>query len=305
MQEVPLTLGGKAYKWDLYVAPIEDQLLLGLDFMVHHKVDPLISRNVLVVDGHNEIPAIFKRNQSQGATQTETYGVGRVKVSKRVVVPPNTIKLIEAKVDPTFSGSGDCMVAPLCAKRGVVLPFAIVHLGNNEDRTIPMQVVNLLDNFVTFKKDYPMGSIEEICGTLEDDEDSSSHSPKSSAPSPISPTSPGVKPFPEFDVRMCAQDQSPCSEESPQSSDEDEEVQESSQVLEASDRLLDVQSRIPEHMKDMYLHSCVHLTEEQSIKFGEVLIKFGDIFAKHDNDLGLFTEGEHTIDTGDAKPIKQ
>ena len=58
-------------------------------------------------------------------------------------------------------------------------------------------------------------------------------------------------------------------------------------------------------MKDMYLQSCVHLTEEQSIKFGEVLIKFGDIFAKHDNDLGLFTEGEHTIDMGDTKPIKQ
>ena len=51
--------------------------------------------------------------------------------------------------------------------------------------------------------------------------------------------------------------------------------------------------------------SCVHLTKEQSIEFGEVLIKFGDIFAKHDNDLGLFTEGEHTIDTGDAQPIKQ
>ena len=66
MQEVPLTLGGKTYKWDLYVAPIEDQLLLGLDFMVHHKVDPLIRRNVLVVDGQYDIPAIFKRNQPKG-----------------------------------------------------------------------------------------------------------------------------------------------------------------------------------------------------------------------------------------------
>ena len=180
MWEVPLTLGGKTYKWDLYVAPIEDQLLLGLDFMVHHKVDPLISQNVLVVDGQYDIPAIFKRNQSKGTMQTETYGVGRVKVSKRVVVPPNTIKLIEGKVDSTFSGSGACMVAPLCAKRGVVLPFATVHLDNNADRTIPMQVVNLSDNFVTLKKDYPLGSLEEICETLEEDEDSSSHGPNSS-----------------------------------------------------------------------------------------------------------------------------
>ena len=147
----------------------------------------------------------FSRETSpRGLPKQKLYGVGRVKVSKRVVVPPNTVKLIEGKVDPTFSGSGECMVAPLCAKRGVVLPFTTVHLGNDANRTIPKQVVNLLDNFVTFKMDYPLGSIEEVCGTLEDDEDSSSHSPKSSAPSPISPTSPGVKPFPEFDVQMCA-----------------------------------------------------------------------------------------------------
>ena len=63
--------------------------------MVCHKVDPLISQNVLVVGGQYDIPAIFKRNQPQGTTQTETYGVGRVKVSKRVVVLPKTIKLIE------------------------------------------------------------------------------------------------------------------------------------------------------------------------------------------------------------------
>ena len=55
----------------------------------------------------------------------------------------------------------------------------------------------------------------------------------------------------------------------------------------------------------MFLRSCTHLTDEQSIEFGEVLIKFADIFAQNDNDLGLFTATEHTIDTGDAKPIKQ
>ena len=43
VKKVPLTLGGRSYKWgDLYVALIEDELLLGLDFMVYHKVDPLI-----------------------------------------------------------------------------------------------------------------------------------------------------------------------------------------------------------------------------------------------------------------------
>ena len=132
------------------------------------------------------------------------------------------------------------MVAPLCAKRGVVIPFATVHLDNNADRTIPMQVVNLSNNFVTLKKDYPLGSLEEICETLEEDEDSSSHGPNSSETLPLSPTSPGVNPIPEFDVQMCSKKQSLCWEESPQSSDEDDNIHESSQVPDVSDRSLNI-----------------------------------------------------------------
>ena len=132
-----------------------------------------------------------------------------------------------------------------------------------------MQVVNLSDNFVTFKKDYPLGSIEEICQTLEEDEDSSSHGPNSSEPVPLSPPSPRVNPIPEFDVRMCSKTQSPCPGESPQSSDEDDNIHESSQVPEASDRLLDVQSRIPEHIKDMFLQSCVPSPRNSLLSLGK------------------------------------
>ena len=69
--------------------------------------------------------------------------------------------------------------------------------------------------------------------------------------------------------------------------------------------LLDVQSHMPEHIKDMFLRSCVHLTDEESTEFGEVLTMYADLFAKNDNDLGCFAEMEHSIDTGDTPPIKQ
>ena len=90
LRKVPLTLGGRSYKWDFYVAPIEDELLLGLDFMVYHKVDPLISHNVVLIDGQHEVPAKFKRNVYQNTGECETYEISRVKVNKRVVVPPPT-----------------------------------------------------------------------------------------------------------------------------------------------------------------------------------------------------------------------
>ena len=55
----------------------------------------------------------------------------------------------------------------------------------------------------------------------------------------------------------------------------------------------------------MFLRSCVHLTDEESAEFGKVLIMYADLFAKNDNDLGSFTEMEHSIDTGDTPPVKQ
>ena len=116
VRQVPLTLGGRSYKWDLYIAPIEDEVLLGLDFMVYHKVDPLISHNILLIDGQHEVPAKFKWNVCPNNGEQETYKIGRVRVNKWVVIPSNTAKLIKGKVDKGFSGTGECMIAPLCVK---------------------------------------------------------------------------------------------------------------------------------------------------------------------------------------------
>ena len=63
IKDVAINLGGRMYRWDLYVAPIADDFLLGLDFMIAYKVDPLISRNVLMVGGI-EVPATLKRGSS-------------------------------------------------------------------------------------------------------------------------------------------------------------------------------------------------------------------------------------------------
>ena len=51
------------YQWDLYVAPIADDFLLGLDFIIAYRVDPLISRDVLMVEGI-EVPATWNRGSS-------------------------------------------------------------------------------------------------------------------------------------------------------------------------------------------------------------------------------------------------
>ena len=296
--DVLLSLGGQSYHWDLYVAPIDDTFLLGLDFMKHHKVDTILSCNVLVVNGEYEIPITFKWGVSV-AGATETYEIGRVTVGKWVVIPPNTVQYIKGRVNKEFQGKGNCVFSPLCAKRGVVLPFTLKHLGDNHDGFVTLQVNNLSNNFVTFREGYPLGSIEEIDEVIEDSvnwEDLSGEDSSNNVAGRGQSSAEGVN------VQTCA------AEEMSTSSEAGSQEGAQSTNAETSDiqaKLLDVQSRIPEHIKDMFLCSCTHLTDEQSVEFGEVLIKFADIFAQNDNDLGLFTATEHTMDTGDAKPIKQ
>ena len=298
VRDVLLSLGGRSYRWDLYVAPIDDPFLLVLDFMKHYKVDTLLSRNVLVVNGEYEIPITFKRGISP-AGATETYEIGRVTVEKWVVVPPNTVQYIKGKVNKEFQGKGDCVFSPLCAKRGVVLPFTLKHLEENHDGFVTLQVNNLSNNFITFREGYPLGSIKEIDEVIEDSanwEDLSGADQANNVTDETQSSAEGIN------VRTCAAEEMSTS---PEAGSQEGAQSTNAEMSDAQAKLLEVQSQIPGHIKDMFLCSCTHLTDEQSVEFREVLIKFADIFAQHDNDLGLFTATEHTMDTGDAKPIKQ
>ena len=164
IKDVPINLGGRMYRWDLYVVPIADDFLLGLDFMITYKVDPLISRNVLMVGGI-EVPATLKRGSSG-----QQQGIGRVQVSKRTVVPPNSVMRMECKVDRDYEGS-TCLVSPGCGKWGLAIPYTAVNVQGGKVIT---QVVNLSDHFVTLKEGYSIGSIEEIDEVLEGEKEGDS-----------------------------------------------------------------------------------------------------------------------------------
>ncbi|XP_053405820.1 uncharacterized protein LOC128559022 [Mercenaria mercenaria] len=62
---------------------------------------------------------------------------------------------------------------------------------------------------------------------------------------------------------------------------------------------------LPNHLQQVFTESSENLEEDQKVSYAKILIEYQDVFAKNDFDLGNFTAIEHTIDTGDAKPIKQ
>ena len=62
---------------------------------------------------------------------------------------------------------------------------------------------------------------------------------------------------------------------------------------------------IPDHLSSLYSRSCENLTPEQRHSLAALLIEYQDVFARSDTDLGCLKGVQHTINTGNAAPIKQ
>ena len=254
------------YHWDLYVASISDDFLLGLDFMIAYKLDPLISRNVLMVGG-NEVPAILKRGSSG-----QQQGIGRVQVSKRTIVPSNSVMRMECKVDRAYEGS-TCLVSPGCGKRGLAIPYTAV---NVQEGKVVTQVVNVSDHFITLKEGYAIGSIEEVDEVLEKGEDRDT--------GPIIRTCTSEGECPSQDDYTSAQSPGTV----PRTNGDDDPILESIWEKLPHCTLEEVNTNIRNYMFAMFENSCENLTEEEAIVFGNLLIDFQNIFAKDDTDLGCF-----------------
>ena len=62
---------------------------------------------------------------------------------------------------------------------------------------------------------------------------------------------------------------------------------------------------LPSHLLDLYARSCQGRTPDEKSAIEEILDKYQHIFSKDDCDLGRTHLAEHTIDTGDARPLRQ
>jgi hypothetical protein len=61
----------------------------------------------------------------------------------------------------------------------------------------------------------------------------------------------------------------------------------------------------PEHIKTIFDNYINELAENQKVSFKNLLLKFQDSFSKSSTDIGGTEMIEHTIDTGQALPVKQ
>lgn len=62
---------------------------------------------------------------------------------------------------------------------------------------------------------------------------------------------------------------------------------------------------VPEHLADLYARSLENLNNFERQKLAQFLTSYADVFSKSDSDIGQTDIVQHTIDTGDAPPVRQ
>jgi len=147
---VQLCIGNKTFNENVYVAPIEDQMLLGIDLMKKWKVGINIKDAKFAFEDEDI--------QMEFGNKSEEFRVSRVRVQKKVVIPPNTVKLVKCVLDQKLQ---DYMLEP-DPNLKVIIP-KILYGKSYGPRVC---VINPTDNYLQLRKNRCLGQAEEVAAAV-------------------------------------------------------------------------------------------------------------------------------------------
>ena len=152
--EVKVKVGSTVYHGPAYVTTMNDDFLLGLHFMKATLCDILFSESCIWLGGEKgeRIPATLKRIENRD------YQVSRVVMARRVVVPPNTVKIADVKlVDPVSEEKLFC-VEPHQKNKGLLMAATLTP-GKSK---VKVQIINDSDRYIMLKSGHSVGLATEI-----------------------------------------------------------------------------------------------------------------------------------------------
>ena len=267
-----LTLGDLTLDVDVIVAEIDDEGLLGIDVLQKHYTGPadiLLSKGEIHLSGHKilciQIGGQIKVRKVRAADHYMIQG----KCEQIIDV------LVERQMPDYYSDKCEVIIEPsteFTETYPLLMAPTVVDL--NRGATQKVRVLNPFDTEVSIKQDSVVGLAETFSNmkTLVQTEDETESGNYCSV------------------RRIKSSDESACIRTAVSSNHETGSMSE--QI-------------IPTHLKKLYDDSIQGKTEKEKQSIANLLIKYQDVFSKTEFDLGRTHLGEHVIDTGDAKPIKQ
>ena len=297
VRNMPFKLGNKFYQWDVYVAPISNSFILGLDFLSHHSAY-INCANAMFIH-RDRVPLVEH-------IQKTSYSVCQVKMPNKVMLDPLSVNEFPVKIDNPEPGKS-YMLEPSSFERRILVASTVsrgeniitARVINLENRRVCLERKTVLGYAVEVNdadieawehegKDDSDGSADSMSGS-ESDGDVSQISHVSKAPQqPYFPHSSLRDEMRELRLKAVKKMAGP-------------QVNHVSESYDRSNETL----VIPDHLKKLYEDSISGLNRADANKLARLLIKYQDVFSKNDEDLGMCTEVCHRIDTGDHKPIRQ
>ena len=323
-EQVSISIGASEYVWDVYVAPLTDNCILGIDFLRSHEGEISLKQNTLTLNDKK-----IKGRVRFQSPLVEAPVVRRVTLGRKVVVPPNSI--IQAKAHLSSPAAGVYMInAPAYSHKGVMIPYSVVEVpaqaeGSCSGKTpVILSFLNYSDHYVYLKKGHIIGNAEEVDTVGPPVQESGIDTMKTDTDvRPLLSTEQSSDNCGE--LREEASDGEMCSGVRHQlgavpSSLAQEDIGGVRRVLGVAESsgsdgqgirpklgsaTSSAKIELPEHVQDLWLRSCKHLNQDQSEQLARVLLEFADQFSKDDLDLGCFAGVDHKIDIGTSNPIRQ
>ena len=153
LDDVSIKFVDKIYKWSVIVAPIEDDFIIGLDFLNHFGAIIDMSTGTFTIG--KEVTN-FKLMKTQIG---DTYSVSKVWLKQRLAIPSNSSITVKAK---SFLKSGmEYVITPTRKQKGLVIPSMVI----NGQEDVCVNIVNFSDKVVTLKRNHVIGIASE-CNTV-------------------------------------------------------------------------------------------------------------------------------------------
>jgi dUTPase len=236
---IDMNLGNNEFNHEVLIGDIQNDGILGVDFLTPNRCDVLLSKSCLSFEG-KKIPC-FHFNKNMKPT------VCRISVAQDIVVPPEAEVIILGElVDPVVNTETAMVsaISTFAKKTGLLMAYGLV---KPENECIPLRLMNTTDRPCKVKKNTIIAKMENV-DTVET----------------------------QINIET-----------------EKRAVNE----ITASDEL-------PAHLTELYDKNIEKVSPEERRLFKSLLLKYQDAFSKDSKDIGTTNLVEHTIDTGDARPIR-
>ena len=263
--EVDLKLGPLELRRDVMVAEIEDDALLGYDILMGSTNGPA---DILLSSNKIVLDGVDIPVIQIGQERQAR----RVTVADSVHIPGQTEAVIDVFIERCEADeeeASEFVIEPTEQFRGrYPLQMAATVVNINGGPTCKVRVMNPFSSEVELKQDAVIGRaerVEKIISVIARAEDVEEGENRSA-------------------VRRIQLSQ-------PQSKD--------------SEPMVCAEADVPEHLTSLYKRSAEGKTEHERKRLAALLVKYQDTFSKSEWDIGLTDLAEHSINTGDANPIKQ